>query len=105
MIPGSGPLAGLSVLDLSTCPAGAMTSMLLADSGADVLLIETGAPSEVDQTAYRVWHRGKRSVALDLSSPADREALARLAATADVLIESFPPAVPAELGIDAATLA
>jgi crotonobetainyl-CoA:carnitine CoA-transferase CaiB-like acyl-CoA transferase len=105
MISGSGPLAGLTVLDLSTCPAGAMTTMLLADSGADVLLIETGLPSEVDPVAYRVWHRGKRSVELDLNSGAGRDALARLATTADVLIESFPPAVAAELGIDRACLA
>jgi len=105
MISGAGPLAGLTVLDLSSGPAGAMTSMLLADSGADVVLVETGARSEVDRTAYRVWHRGKRSVALDLSSPADRDILRRLAATADVLIESLPPGVATDLGIDTAALA
>jgi crotonobetainyl-CoA:carnitine CoA-transferase CaiB-like acyl-CoA transferase len=103
--PRSGPLAGLTVLDLSQCPAGAMTSMLLADSGAEVLRIETGGGSpEIDPVAYRVWHRGKRSIALDLGSPAGRSVLSRLAATADVLIESFPPAVAARLGIDPVAL-
>jgi crotonobetainyl-CoA:carnitine CoA-transferase CaiB-like acyl-CoA transferase len=100
----SGPLAGLTVLDASTSPAGAMSSMLLADSGADVLRIETGATPEVDPVAYRVWNRGKRSVRLDLDSARHREALRRLASTADVLIESFPAGLAAGLGLDAESL-
>lgn len=104
-VPRSGPLAGLTVLDLSTRPAGAMASMLLADSGADVLRIETGHDNgEVDPTAYKVWHRGKRSAALDPRKPADLAALRRLIGTADVLIESFSPAVAAELGLDRESL-
>jgi crotonobetainyl-CoA:carnitine CoA-transferase CaiB-like acyl-CoA transferase len=100
----SGPLAGLTVVDASAGPAGAMTSMLLADSGADVLRIETGAAPEVDRVAYRVWHRGKRSVRLDPGSADHRAALRRLASAADVLIESFPAALAAELGLDAQSL-
>jgi len=82
-----------------------MTSMLLADSGADVLRIEAGEAPEVDPVAYRVWHRGKRSIALDLRSSGQREILRKLAAAADVLIESFPPAKAAEFEVDAAALA
>jgi crotonobetainyl-CoA:carnitine CoA-transferase CaiB-like acyl-CoA transferase len=100
----SGPLAGLTVLDASTGPAGAMTSMLLADSGADVLRIETGGAAEVDEVAYRVWHRGKRSVRLDLDSAGHRAALRSLVSAADVLIESFPAALAVDLGVDAQSL-
>jgi crotonobetainyl-CoA:carnitine CoA-transferase CaiB-like acyl-CoA transferase len=100
MTSGSGPLAGLVVLDASTCPAGAMASMLLSDSGAEVLRIETGAAPEVDPVAYRVWHRGKRSITLDPAAPGYSGILRRLVANADVLIESFPPGVAAERGVD-----
>lgn len=104
VIPPAGPLAGLMVLDASTSPAGAMASMLLSDSGADVLRIETGDASEVDPVAYRVWHRGKRSIRLDPGSAADRAALRKLVSAADVLIESFPPAAASELGLAPQTL-
>jgi crotonobetainyl-CoA:carnitine CoA-transferase CaiB-like acyl-CoA transferase len=96
----AGPLAGLTVVDASTSPAGAMASMLLSDSGADVLRVETGGTCEVDPVAYRVWHRGQRSVRLDPGSAGDRAALRRLVSGADVLIESLPPALAAELGLD-----
>jgi crotonobetainyl-CoA:carnitine CoA-transferase CaiB-like acyl-CoA transferase len=101
----SGPLAGLAALDLSTSPAGAMTSMLLSDSGADVLRVETGEAAEIDPVAYRVWHRGKRSITLDVESPQGRELLRELVATTDVLIDSFAPGEAAELGLGPDSLA
>jgi CoA-transferase family III len=67
--------------------------------------VEAGGAPEVHPIAYRVWHRGKRSIALDLGSAGHQEALRRLSATADVLIESFAPGVAAGLGIDAVALA
>ncbi|OHV42669.1 CoA transferase [Pseudofrankia sp. BMG5.36] len=100
-----GPLAGLSVLDLSWGAAGPMTTMLLADSGADVLRIESpaGDPAR-DEVAYRVWNRGKRSAVLDLRDDDQRAAFLRLAERSDVLVESFEPGVTERLGIDEATL-
>jgi crotonobetainyl-CoA:carnitine CoA-transferase CaiB-like acyl-CoA transferase len=101
----SGPFAGLKVLDLSWGIAGPIATMLLADSGADVIRIESPHGDPVrDDVAYRVWHRGKRSAVIDLESVTEREAFLRQAATADVLVESFEPGVTARLGIDEPTL-
>jgi crotonobetainyl-CoA:carnitine CoA-transferase CaiB-like acyl-CoA transferase len=98
---GSGPLAGLKVLDLSWGIAGPIATMLLADSGAEVTRIESPHGDPVrDDVAYRVWHRGKRSAVVDLSSATGRVAFRHAAAAADVLVESFEPGVTARLGID-----
>ena len=53
---------------------------------------------------FRNLNRGKRSISLNLKSPAGRAALLRVAATADVLIEAFRPGVAARLGFDYATV-
>ncbi|KPM51991.1 hypothetical protein ACG83_30980 [Frankia sp. R43] len=100
-LPRRGPLAGLTVLDVSRGAAGPMTTMLLADSGADVLRIESphGDPGR-DDVAHTVWHRGKRSAVLDLDDASQRAAFLRLAAQADVLVESFEPGETTRLGID-----
>ncbi|MBL7496688.1 CoA transferase [Frankia sp. CNm7] len=103
--PRRGPLAGLAVLDLSWGAAGPMTTMLLADSGADVLRIESPHGDRVrDEVAYTVWHRGKRGAVLDLRDAEGRAAFLRLAERADVLVESFEPGVTTRLGIDEPTL-
>ncbi|MBL7499236.1 CoA transferase [Frankia sp. CNm7] len=100
-----GPLAGLTVLDLSWGVAGPITAMLLADSGADVLRVEPPGGDPVrDDVAYKVWNRGKRSAVLDLTDAEQRAAFLRLADAADVLVESFAPGVTIRLGIDAPTL-
>src|ERR1700730_6789073 len=100
-----GPLAGLRVLDLSWGIAGPITTMLLADSGADVVRIESPHGDPVgDEVAYRVWNRGKPSAVMDLTDPGQREAFLRHVAEADVLVESFEPGVTARLGIDEPTL-
>lgn len=101
----AGAFEGVRVLDLSWGIAGPMTTMLLADNGAEVTRIEPpeGDPFS-DQTGYRVWHRGKRSARLDLQSEAGREAFLTLAASADVVLDSFSPGTTARLGIDPETL-
>ena len=83
-----------------------MTTMLLADHGAQVTKIEPpGGDPFRRQPGYRVWQRGKRSAILRSEGRgADRELLLTLAAHADVLVESFAPGVTARLGIDYATL-
>jgi crotonobetainyl-CoA:carnitine CoA-transferase CaiB-like acyl-CoA transferase len=96
-----GPLAGLKVLDLSWGIAGPITTMLLADSGADVTRIESPHGDPVrDDVAYRVWHRGKRSAVVNLRSLVQQEAFLHAAARADILVESFKPGVTRRLGID-----
>ncbi len=106
------PLAGLRVLDLSRVLAGPLSTMVLADLGADVLKVE--APGGGDET--RSWgppfvggestyflaiNRGKRDVVLNLADPGDRALLERLVAEwADVVVETFRPGSFARLGLD-----
>src|SRR4051812_3776156 len=102
----SGALEGLQVLDLSWGTAGPMTTMFLADHGADVIRIEPpdGAPFEEPQ-GYRVWNRGKRSAILDLRQRADVDTFLALAAGADIVVETFAPGVADKLGVGYDTLA
>ena len=61
------PLAGIRVLDLSRGPAGALATMVLADFGADVLLVEPpGGDPFRRLPSWPLWLRGKRSRELDL---------------------------------------
>jgi crotonobetainyl-CoA:carnitine CoA-transferase CaiB-like acyl-CoA transferase len=75
------------VLDLTSGPAGGIATMILADFGADVLMVERPGGSPFDGLpAARMWRRGKRSLALDLGSEAGLTALHELCAAADVLV-------------------
>lgn len=95
----------LRVLDLSWGTAGPMTTMLLADNGAEVTRIEPpGGDPFRHQSGYRVWHRGKRSAQLDLRSQQGSDTFRRLASMADLIVDSFSPGTTASLGIDHATL-
>ena len=95
-----GPVEGLRVVDLSRGYPSALTTMLLADYGAEVVKVEGpdgdplgGAP------AFRVWNRGKRKVVLDLRSGEGVEAALELASRADVVIESWRVGVADEIGV------
>jgi alpha-methylacyl-CoA racemase len=111
------PLSDVKVLDLTRLLPGGFCSLLLADLGADVLKVEdTGmgdyirwAPpyyGDDEQQAlgtrsalYLALNRGKRSVRLDLKSEAGREALLRLVASHDVVLDGFRPGVLDRLGV------
>ncbi|MGQ0843832.1 MAG: CaiB/BaiF CoA transferase family protein [Sporichthyaceae bacterium] len=104
------PLTGVRVLDLSTSYAGPTATMYLAELGADVIKIERpGAgddgrgwgPPFVDGVSawFASANRGKKSIVLNLQDPAGRDALERLLATADVLVQSFNPGKLAGLGL------
>ena len=97
----AGAFGGLRVLDLSWGMAGPMTTMFLADNGADVIRIESprGDPF-AHQTGYRVWNRGKRSAHLDLQSDEGRQQFDQLARTSDVVVDSFSSGTTTRLGID-----
>ena len=97
----TGAFRGLRVLDLSWGIAGPMTTMFLADQGAEVIRIEPppGDPF-AQQTGYRVWNRGKLSVRLDLQSDEGKEQFDRLAQTSDVVVDSFSLGTTERLGID-----
>ncbi len=88
----AGPLAGLRVLDLTRGMPGAIATMLLADYGAEVLLVEAAGGSPLRRTgAHSIWNRGKRSLVLDLDTPAGQREAAALAADADVVVEDRRP--------------
>jgi alpha-methylacyl-CoA racemase len=96
----SGPLTGIRVVEIAGLGPGPFCGMLLADMGADVVLVDRvgGQPWLIDP-AIDVTRRGKRSIAVDLKSPAGAEIVRRLAGGADVLFEGFRPGVAERLGI------
>ncbi|MEV6400995.1 CoA transferase [Streptomyces sp. NPDC051907] len=95
------PLHGLRVLDLATLFAGPLAATMLGDFGAEVVKIEHPRKPDPsrghgpDKDGVGLWWkllgRNKRAVTLDLSVPAGRDTLLRLAATADVVVENFRP--------------
>ena len=83
-------LEGITVLDLTDGPAGAIATMFLADNGARVIhAMPAGRGGARDHPAYRIWDRSKESIFLDVQ--ADVSAFRGIAAASDVLIESWPP--------------
>jgi len=100
--PGAAPLAGLRVLSLAEQYPGPFATMILADLGADVILIERpngGDPTRRFSGHFEALNRNKRSIAADLKRPEGREIFWRLAESSDVVIEGFKPGVVARLGI------
>src|SRR5690606_33275372 len=117
-----GPLHGVRVLDLSRVLAGPWATQTLADLGAEVIKIERpgagddtrhwgppftttadGAPG--DAAYFLCANRGKKSVELDIASPDGAEAVRRLAATCDVVVENFKTGGLKKYGLDYAALA
>jgi alpha-methylacyl-CoA racemase len=97
-----GPLAGIKVLEFEAIGPAPFAGMLLADMGADVLLVDRPGASGLgirQERSYDVMSRGKRSVTLDLKSPSGVEAALALVARADALIEGFRPGVMERLGL------
>jgi crotonobetainyl-CoA:carnitine CoA-transferase CaiB-like acyl-CoA transferase len=100
-----GPLDGVRVLDLSRLVAGNMLSLQLGDLGAEVIKVEPprGDPlrdwrDDGEPLFWKTYARNKRSLVLDLRVAEAREALLRLVARADVLIENYQPGTLEEMG-------
>ena len=107
----SGPLAGLTILDLTRVLSGPYCTMLLADMGARVIKIEHpgrgddtrawGPPFVGAESAYFLSiNRNKESVTLDFKTAEGRDILERLAGRADVFVENFRPGTLARAGFD-----
>jgi alpha-methylacyl-CoA racemase len=93
----SGPLAGLKVLEFAGIGPAPFCAMLLADMGADIVRIDRKGGMRFSK--HDVVFRGRRSVAMDLKSPAAIEACLKLVERADALIEGFRPGVMERLGL------
>jgi CoA:oxalate CoA-transferase len=106
-------LDGIRVVDLTRILSGPFCTMFLADMGAEVIKIEDpqGDPIRAQgelrdgwSAYFATFNRNKRSVVLDLRSAHGKEALRRLIAGADVLVDNYRPGVLDAMGFDAATL-
>ena len=102
------PLSGIKVFDATQGVAGPHATMLLAQHGADVIKVEpldgdwgrSLGKMYGDLCAHAVtFNRGKRSIALDLKSEDGRAVAQKLAAEADIVVESFRPGVMARFGL------
>ena len=95
-----GPLAGIKIIELAGIGPSPYACMLLADAGADILRLERpGMPGPPGAANWDVLTRSRKSVGVDLKSPAAVELVLDLVAEADVLIEGFRPGVAERLGV------
>jgi len=104
------PLEGVRVLDFSQVMMGPCCTQMLGDYGADVIKIERPEggdlsrwsvgddPDGGNNPVFASLNRNKRSITLDLKRPEDREAVLRLAETADVVVNNFRPGVMDRMG-------
>lgn len=106
----SGPLAGIRVIEVAIAVLGPVAAQVLGDMGAEVIKVETpegdpmrqiGPARNPGMAAYFLnVNRNKKSLVLDLKRLSAREAILRLAATADVFLHNMRPGAAARLGID-----
>ncbi|GLQ78667.1 CoA transferase [Mesorhizobium huakuii] len=111
------PLKGVRVVELARILAGPWAGQMLADLGADVIKVESpdggddtrkwGPPfvmshdgENLSAAYYHSCNRGKRSIAIDFSTPEGAETVRRLVATSDVLIENFKLGGLKKYGLD-----
>lgn len=105
-------LEQIKVLDFTQLLQGPYATQMLGDLGADVIKIEKAGSGDLyrsmtffnqwigdgESPCFIPWNRNKRSLAINLKDPEAREAILRLAAEADVVVENFRPGVMAKLG-------
>src|SRR5712692_5712997 len=105
-----GPLAGIRVIEVAIAVLGQVATQVLGDMGAEVIKVETpegdpmrqiGPARNPGMSAYFFTvNRNKKSLVLDLKRPKARQAMLRLAATADVFVHNLRPGAATRLGID-----
>ncbi len=109
-----GPLDGIRILDLSAVISGPYGTMILADQGADVIKVEPPGKGDFTRAAgnrsgglsavYLNNNRNKRSITIDLKSPAGVTVVKKLAAGCDALVQNFRPGVVDRLGVGEADI-
>ena len=108
----TGPLSGTRVIDLSAVISGPFGTAMLADQGADVIMVEQAQSPELIRGAgplaggtegisalFAAQNRNKRSIAIDLKQPEGTELLLDLVRAADVLVQNFRPGAMERLGL------
>ena len=103
----TGPLNGVVTLSLAETLPGPFATMLLAELGADVILVErpgAGDPARSWPHVFASLAHNKRSISLNLKKPEDKEKFVGLVAAADVVVEGYAPGTVTKLGVDYDTL-
>ena len=106
----AGSLDGIRVIDMTTIYSGPIAAAILADQGADVVKVEAPPAGDAMRAPFRharnglngsfaQMNRNKRSIVIDLATEPGKDALRRLVAGADVLMENFRPGVMERLGV------
>lgn len=96
----AGIFESIRVIDLTQGMAGPLTTMILADFGAEVVRLEPpGGDPMWEHPAYLLWNRGKKSVALDWASDDGKRQARQLVEGADIFIESLGPGRAEALGL------
>lgn len=112
-----GPLAGITILDLTRLAPGPFCTMILGDMGAEVIRIQEPGPPTGRRagqagaagtqragaggvSVHNALQRNKKSVAINLKDPEAREVFYELVRKSDVLVEELRPGVAKRLGID-----
>lgn len=100
----SGPLKGVKVVEIAGIGPGPCAGMMLADMGAEVILVERKAADSIKSTSEKsraglIINRGKKSIALNLKDPESLNIVLKLVESADILIEGFRPGVMERLGM------
>ena len=111
----SGPLSGVTVVDLTTVVMGPYATQIMGDLGADIIKVEVPGGDNVRHVGpmknrgmghmFLHLNRNKKSIVLDLKQPAGRDALLRIVAKADVLIYNIRPQAMQRLQLDYAAVA
>jgi CoA:oxalate CoA-transferase len=99
---GTGPLAGIRILEVGVMLAGPYATMLLADLGAEVIKIEPPGGEisrQVSDSYFASLNRNKQSVCLDLRSEQGRQRLGELAANSHALLVNMKPSAIKRLGL------
>jgi crotonobetainyl-CoA:carnitine CoA-transferase CaiB-like acyl-CoA transferase len=98
-------LDGLRILEIGSGEAAAMAGMVLAENGAEVIKIERpGGSRDRGRPGWAIWHRGKKSVVLDLDDAGGRARLGDLVATADAVVVAVSADTEARLQLSADAL-
>jgi alpha-methylacyl-CoA racemase len=95
-----GPLKGVNVIEVGGIGPGPFCAMMLSDMGAHVVRVERKDQARnLVPPRFDVWHRGRKSLGMDLGKPGAVDAVLKLVERADILVEGFRPGVMERLGL------